>query len=181
MDHDFTIDPPVVAPPLARDVLQKFEEEAAVGAPQLESQGFMVSFTKQSPTRLARKNGTQYVVQVIEDDPDLGQLLIDVFMTHGYEVRWATTKAEINQALRRGAEIDVLLLDRELPDANGLNILQAIRGHPTLNTMPVIMVTGLAGPNEVAEGLIAGADGYVSKPFKLSALLKAVQLVLGIS
>jgi two-component system OmpR family response regulator len=179
MDHDFTIDPPVVAPPLSREVLQKVEEEAAVGAPHLESHGYMVSFTKQSPTRLARKNGTQYVVQVIEDDPDLGQLLIDVFMTHGYEVRWATTKAEINQALRRGAEIDVLLLDRELPDANGLNILQAIRGHPTLNTMPVIMVTGLAGPNEVAEGLIAGADGYVSKPFKLSALLKAVQLVLG--
>lgn len=181
MDQDFTIDPPVVAPPLSREVLQKAEEEAAVGAPHLQSHGYMVSFTKQSPIRLARKNGTQYVVQVIEDDPDLGQLLIDVFMTHGYEVRWATTKAEINAALRRGSEIDVLLLDRELPDANGLNILQAIRGHPTLAKLPVIMVTGLAGPNEVAEGLIAGADGYVSKPFKLSALLKAVQLVLGTS
>jgi DNA-binding response OmpR family regulator len=42
-------------------------------------------------------------------------------------------------------------------------------------------VTGLAGPNEVAEGLIAGADGYVSKPFELSAVLKGVQLVLGTS
>ena len=65
-------------------------------------------------------------MQVVEDDPDLGQLLIDVFMNQGFEVRWASDKAEINAALRRGNEIDVLLLDRELPDANGLTILQAI-------------------------------------------------------
>ncbi|QJR09546.1 Sensor histidine kinase RcsC [Usitatibacter rugosus] len=180
MDRDFTLADALAPIPTVEEV-ERAHEEALVGTPQLESQGYMVSFTKQSPIRIERKNGTQYVVQVIEDDPDLGQLLIDVFMTHGFEVRWATTKAEINQALRRGTEIDVLLLDRELPDANGLTILQAIRGHPQLNTLPVIMVTGLAGPNEVAEGLVAGADGYVSKPFKLSALLKSVQLVLGIA
>jgi len=178
MDRDFTLED-ALAPAASVEEVQRAHEEALVGAPQLESQGFMVSFTKQSPVRVQRKNGVQYVVQVIEDDPDLAQLLIDVFMTHGFEVRWATTKAEINAALRRGAEIDVLLLDRELPDANGLMILQAIRTHPTIGKLPVIMVTGMAGPGDVAEGLIAGADGYVSKPFKLSALLKAVQLVLG--
>lgn len=181
MELDFTSEEPKEIPTPAPEDVHRAQGDAHTGVKSLASQGYMVSFTRQSPFRIARKNGTQYVVQVIEDDPDLAQLLIDIFMTAGFEVRWATTKAEINAALRRGNEIDVLLLDRELPDANGLMILQAIRVHPSLNKMPVIMVTGLAGPNEVAEGLIAGADGYVSKPFKMSGLVKAVQLVLGIS
>ncbi|QJR13803.1 response regulator transcription factor [Usitatibacter palustris] len=179
MTEDFTLISVGTPAPSPAQVAQA-ESEAVVGTATLASRGFMVSFTKQSPVRLARKNGTQYVVQVIEDDPDLGQLLIDVLMTYGFEVRWATTKAEINAALRRGGEIDVLLLDRELPDANGLTILQAIRAHPQLNALPVIMVTGLATPADVAEGLVAGADGYVSKPFKLSGLVDAVNLVLGV-
>lgn len=177
--EDFTLPITASPAPSAAQVAQA-EEEAVVGTASLASKGFMVSFTKEAPVRLAKKNGTQYVVQVVEDDPDLGQLLIDVLMTHGFEVRWATTKAEINAALRRGGEIDVLLLDRELPEANGLTILQAIRAHPNLSKLPVIMVTGLATPGDVAEGLVAGADGYVSKPFKLSGLVKAVNLVLGV-
>ena len=155
-------------------------EEAAVGMPMLASQGVMVTITLPATQPVPAKNGKQHVVQVIEDDPDLSQLLIDVFMTNGYEVRWATTKAEINAALRRANEIDVLLLDRQLPDADGLAILQQLRAHPRFSALPVILVTGHAGPTQVAEGLIAGANGYVSKPFKLSGLLQSVKAVLGL-
>ena len=177
---DFT-SPGLEAPQPTPEALDRAQEEAAVGAPQLASQGYMVSVTQRAAARVPPRNGSQYVVQVIEDDPDLAQLLIDVFMTHDYEVRWATSKAEINAALRRSAEIDVLLLDRELPEADGLSILQQLRAHPRFNALPVIMVTGHAAPARVAEGLIAGANGYVSKPFKLSGLLKAVEAVLGLA
>ena len=179
-EFDFTtetLEPPQPTP----EALDWAREEAAVGMPMLESHGFMVSITQPAPQPVPAKNARQYVVQVIEDDPDLAQLLIDVFMTHGYEVRWATTKAEINAALRRGNEIDVVLLDRELPEADGLAILQQLRAHPRFATLPVILVTGHAHPTQVAEGLLAGANGYVSKPFKLSGLVHAVRAVLGLT
>lgn len=180
-EPDFTSPETLDTPQPTPEALDRAQEEAQVGTPLLASQGYMVSFTQRAAERAPPQNGTRYVVQVIEDDPDLAQLLIDVFMTHGYEVRWATSKAEINAALRRSGEIDVLLLDRDLPEADGLTILQQLRAHPRFNRMPVIMVTGHAGPAEVAAGLIAGANGYVSKPFRLSGLVKAVESVLGIA
>lgn len=178
-DLDFTSTASLAPLQPSAAALDRAGEEAAVGLPLLESQGYMVSVTQRSAERLAPRNGSQYVVQVIEDDHDLAQLLIDVFMTSGYEVRWATSRAEINAALRRGREIDVLLLDRELPETDGLTILRQLRAHPRLNALPVILVTGHASPAAVADGLLAGANGYVSKPFKMSGLLKAVQAVLG--
>ena len=177
---DFTSPTSLDSPQPTPEALGRAEEEAAVGTPLLESQGYMVSFTQRAAEALPPRNGTHYVVQVIEDDPDLAQLLIDIFITQGYEVRWATSKAEINAALRRCGELDVLLLDRDLPEADGLTVLQQIRAHPRFNALPVIMVTGHATPTRVAEGLIAGANGYVSKPFRMSGLLKAVQSVLGL-
>ena len=66
-----------------------------------------------------------------------------------------------------------------LPDADGLQILARLRAHPRFARMPVIMMTGKAESSDVKAGLAAGADGYVSKPFKMSALVAAVNLVLG--
>jgi len=67
-----------------------------------------------------------------------------------------------------------------LPDADGLQVLGRIRMHPSLAELPVIMMTGKVEPEDVLAGLAAGADGYVTKPFKLSALVNAVSVVLGI-
>ncbi len=153
--------------------------EARKGAPQLRDEGFLVSIARHAATRIPPKNGTKYVALVVEDESDLGQLLIDIFMTAGYDVRWAANRAEINAELRRGQEIDVVLLDVTLPDADGLQILQCVRAHPKFSTLPVIMVTGKTAAKDVSDGLAAGADGYVTKPFKMSGLVKAVELVLG--
>jgi two-component system, OmpR family, response regulator len=100
-------------------------------------------------------------------------------MLAGFEVRWASNRSEINAELRRGSEIDLILLDIVLPDANGLQILERLRMHPAYGKMPVIMMTGKAAGDDVLAGLAAGADGYVTKPFKMSGLVKAVNQVLG--
>ena len=73
-----------------------------------------------------------------------------------------------------------MLLDIVLPDADGLQVLGRIRVHPRLSELPVIMMTGKVAPEDVLAGLAAGADGYVTKPFKVSALVSAVNVVLGI-
>ena len=153
--------------------------EAEAGSSHLRDTGFYVSIARQSPVRLPPKNGSKYVILIVEDDADLGQLLIDIFMLAGFDVRWASNRPEINAELHRGGEVDLMLLDVVMPDANGLEILQRLRAHPGLSKTPVIMLTGKAAAEDVHAGLAAGADGYVTKPFIMSALVKAVNLVLG--
>jgi len=167
------------AEPPSQERLEQAMQEAQAASPALADSGFMVSITRRASAHLAPKNGEKYVVLIVEDDPDLGQLLIDIFILAGYEVRWASNRAEINAALRRGLEVDVVLLDVLLPDADGLDILHRVRAHPGLAALPVIMMTGKSSAEDVSAGLAAGADGYVSKPFKMSGLVKAVSQVLG--
>jgi two-component system OmpR family response regulator len=178
--HDFTR-PGATAPPRPTpEQVERARQEAERGIPHLRDSGFFVSIARHAAARVPPKNGSKYVILAVEDDADLGQLLIDIFMIAGYEVRWASNRAEINAQLRRGNEIDVVLMDVVLPDADGLEILQRLRAHPRFGTIPVIMMTVKSAAQDVSAGLAAGADGYVTKPFHMSGLVKAVSLVLGV-
>jgi CheY-like chemotaxis protein len=178
-DADFSRPGAPVASPPGPEAIERAREEAQAGSPQLREAGFYVSIARRSPVRIAPRNADRYVILVVEDDSDLGQLLIDIFMIAGFEVRWASNRAEINGEMRRGAEIDLVLLDVVLPDADGMQILRQLRGHPRFARLPVIMRTGKSAAEDVLQGLAAGADGYVTKPFKVSAMVGAVNLVLG--
>ncbi len=178
-DLDFTRPGAIPAPRPAPEVVERATEEAAAGTPQLEQSGFYVSITKRPPGRIPPRNDARYVILVVEDDADLGQMLIDIFMTAGFEVRWASNRAEINTELKHGTELDLVLLDIVLPDADGLQVLERLRQHPRIGNLPVILMTGKSAPHDVVKGLAAGANGYVSKPFKMSALVRAVNEVLG--
>lgn len=178
-DLDFThVAPGGAAPPSPEKVAQAIAEAPQV-APQLAQSGFYVSIARHAEHPVPPRNGTQYVILVVEDDGDLAQLIFDIFMTAGFELRWASNRAEINRELRRAAEIDLVLLDIVLPDANGLQVLERIRQHPVFKPLPVILMTGKSSSEDVLAGLAAGADGYVSKPFQISGLMKAVKQVLG--
>jgi CheY-like chemotaxis protein len=168
------------APAPTPQQLERARQEAATGTAQLEVAGFYVSIARHSEVRIAPRVGDKYVVLVVEDDADLAQLLIDIFSLAGFIVRWASNRAEINAELNSKPGADIVLMDIVLPDANGLEILECIRAHPRLSTLPVIMMTGKAGAGDVQAGLAKGADGYVTKPFKMSGLVKAVNVVLGV-
>lgn len=175
---DFTREPAAPAPAPTPAQAAEARAEAKTGTPQLEKSGFYVSIARRSPLMIPPRNGEKYSLLVVEDDPDLAQLVIDIFMTAGFEVRWAADRAEANRELHR-AGIDLVLLDIVLPDADGLQILRRIREHPRLGDLPVIMMTGKVAPEDVLAGLAAGADGYVTKPFRMSGLVNAVNVVLG--
>ena len=178
---DFTNEPPVPPPPPPPEQVERARAEAREGLPQLVRSGFMVSIARRSPVRIPPRNGEKYAILVVEDDPDLAQLVIDIFMTAGFEMHWASNKSEINEQMNRRPSVDLVLMDIELPDTNGLQVLKRIRSHPKLAKLPVIMMTGRSSAADVAAGLTAGADGYVSKPFMMSGLVKAVKQVLGIA
>jgi DNA-binding response OmpR family regulator len=86
----------------------------------------------------------------------------------------------IVEALREGRP-DLVLLDVMLPDANGFDVLARIRQHPSLSDLPVVMMTSIATREAVIKGLACGADGYVTKPFQVHLLVKAIQTIFGLA
>ena len=177
LDFTKTLAKPIPAPSLQQ--LESASQEAAVGGAHLRSNGYYVAIARRTTAKVPPRDGERYSLLVVEDDPDLANLLGDIFGDAGFEVRKAKNRAEINAEVNKPLLPDLMLLDIMLPDADGLQILSRLRAHPKFARMPVIMMTGKAEVADVKAGLAAGADGYVSKPFKVSALMQAVNLVLG--
>lgn len=178
-DLDFTSTAPIKAPAPTPLQLETAKREATAGGAELQRAGFYVAIARRAATKIAPRNGESHALLVIEDDPDLSSLVAEIFSVAGFEVRRAANRAEINAEVNKPILPDLVLLDIMLPDADGMQILARIRAHPKLARLPVIMMTGKTDSSDVRAGLAAGADGYVTKPFKMSALMAAVNLVLG--
>jgi two-component system, OmpR family, response regulator len=177
LDFTKTLAKPIPAP--SAEDLETASKEAAVGGQHLQSNGYYVAIARRATARVPPRDGERYSLLVIEDDPDLSSLLTDIFGDAGFDIRAARNRAEINAEVNKPLLPDLLLLDIMLPDADGMQILARLRAHPKFARLPVILMTGKAGVADVKAGLAAGADGYVSKPFKVSALMMAVNMVLG--
>lgn len=177
LDFTKTLAKPIPAPSLQE--LESASHEAAVGGQHLRQNGFYVAIARRASAKVPPRNGEAYSLLVIDDDPDLGNLLADIFVDAGFEVRRARNRVEINAEVNKPLLPDLILLDITLPDADGLQILARMRANAKFARMPIILMTGRSEAADVKAGLAAGADGYVSKPFKVSALVTAVNLVLG--
>jgi len=177
-DLDFT-KPSAPAPPPPPEKVASAKKEAASGSPQLAKSGFYVAMARNAAGRIPPKNGQRHMILVIEDDMDLLKLVGEVLAKAGFLTRFARSRAEINSEFNKTPLPDLVLLDVRLPDADGFNILEKIRSNQKILKMPVIMMTGRSEVTDVARGLSLGADGYVTKPFKISGLISAVNTVLG--
>ena len=178
-DLDFT-SPRKPAPPPPPEKVASARKEAATGSPQLARTGFYVAMARNAGTRVTPRNGSRHSIFIIEDDKALTELVGEVFAKAGFLTRFARNRTEINAEFNKPPLPDLVLLDVSLPDADGFQILERIRGNPKIRNLPVIMMTGKSEVTDVARGLSLGADGYVTKPFKISGLVQAVNTVLGI-
>lgn len=115
-------------------------------------------------------------VLLIEDDPLIAQAVKSSLIDDAYVVETATngTDALSLIALR---EYGFILLDLGLPGIDGMTVLKTLRGSPKKET-PVIIMTARDGLNDRLEGLDAGADDYLVKPFHMSELLARMRAVL---
>jgi len=118
--------------------------EVAAGVSSLQDAGYYVSIARRSETAPKRAAGAKPVAVVVEDDPDLAKLLKTYLKLEGIDTVAAANRAEVTAAFRRPTAPDLVLLDVQLPDLDGFDILVRIRQHPLLKTVPVIMLTGEA-------------------------------------
>lgn len=155
--------------------------EADGGASILKRKGYYVRIARRPSENPERKEGWQPTILVVDDDIDMQKLIATYLKFEGFLARAAFKRDDIVIALRRQPAPDLILLDVHLSDANGFDILASMRLHPVLKSMPVIMLTAEATREAVLKGLQGGADGYVTKPFEVDALMSAVKAVLGLS
>ena len=117
-------------------------------------------------------------ILVVEDDPVILDLLAVNFELEGYTVARAVDGEDgLATALRvRPAAV---VTDIMMPKRSGLDLLRDLRAHPELASIPVILVSARALASDVRDGLAAGADDYVTKPFEPDELLVRVEKLLG--
>jgi DNA-binding response OmpR family regulator len=114
-------------------------------------------------------------VLVIEDDKAVAQLLYQLLRREDYAVETAPTGAAGLDRVRREG-VDLVLLDLMLPDMDGLAVCQQMRAIQNDVYLPIIMLTALASDDARHAGFAAGADDYVTKPFKTADLLDRVRV-----
>ena len=109
-------------------------------------------------------------VLLVDDDPDLVRLIQHVLESQGYgPARQVGTGREALESLE---DIDIVLLDQQLPDTSGLDVLEAIRTRP--GAPAVVLVTGHGNESLVASALRRGADDYLAKDAAFTELLPQI-------
>jgi DNA-binding response OmpR family regulator len=118
-------------------------------------------------------------VLVVDDDPVILKLLEVNFQMDGFDVVCARDGEEA-LAVARSRQPDVIVTDVMMPKVSGLDLLAAIREDPATKGIPVLLLSARAQATDVREGLEAGADDYVTKPFEpLDLAERVARLVEG--
>ena len=116
-------------------------------------------------------------VLLVEDEPDVAELIRFNLHKEGYEVHVLNTGGEAIRHVRDGKP-DVVLLDIMVPQLNGWEVCRRLKQDPQTRGISVIMVTGRVEEGDKVLGFEMGADDYVTKPFSPRELLARVRAVL---
>ena len=112
---------------------------------------------------------------LVEDDPMIGEAVQDLLRAEHYAVDWARDGDAADTALRTQA-YDLVLLDLGLPRRDGLTVLRDLRTRK--DRTPVLVATARDAVAQRIEGLDAGADDYVVKPYEMDELLARIRALL---
>lgn len=114
-------------------------------------------------------------ILVVEDDTGIGQFLQQGLSENGYAVDLADD-GPTGLAYAQATEYDLLIVDIQLPQLDGLNLLRQVRASGT--TAPVLLLTARGDVQDRVRGLDAGADDYLVKPFDFAELLARIRALL---
>lgn len=112
-------------------------------------------------------------IVLVEDDPTISEPLTRALGREGYEVVWHGTGMG---GVGAADTADLMILDLGLPDIDGVDVARRVRDKGL--TVPILMLTARADEVDLVVGLDAGADDYVTKPFRLAELLARVRALL---
>jgi two-component system, OmpR family, response regulator len=116
-------------------------------------------------------------VFVVDDEPDVVELLQTILQAAGFEVEVATDgRSALARLLAKPA--DLLVLDLMMPDLDGFELLKLLRLDQRAAAMPVLIVSARTGQQDQIESLQLGANAYLCKPFSPRDLVRQVRALL---
>jgi PAS domain S-box-containing protein len=113
-------------------------------------------------------------VLVVDDNPQIAQLVQDILEDAGYEVLIANDGSE-GLAIAHREALDLILMDLQMPGLNGVEVTRRLKTDPATRAIPIIALTAQAMPEEREQALAAGLDDYLTKPIELRVLVDAVE------
>jgi DNA-binding response OmpR family regulator len=116
-------------------------------------------------------------ILVVDDDPVIQNLLALNFEMEGYSVATASDGAEALDSIA-ARRPDVVVLDVMMPKVDGIEVVRRMKADATTAAVPVLLLSARAQAKDVSEGLEAGADAYMTKPFDPADLLDRVASLL---
>jgi len=162
---------------LALDQAKLLDAAKEAGA-SLARTGAYLAMDRLKDRPLPLKAAAETEVLIVEDDIDQLALADLRVSMAGYRVRAAKSIADYLEALVRDGPPDLLLLDVELPDGNGFDLLTKMRGDAEFHLLPIILLTSRNEAIDIGRGLLLGADGYVTKPYTRNILADVIRRVL---
>lgn len=120
-------------------------------------------------------------VLVVDDDDAVIDMFNDLLSRDGrFEIQTATTGYDAG-ILTEQFRPDILLLDFKLPDVNGNVVCRTVRANPNYKHMRIVIISGVADPDEVAELRAAGADEFIRKPFDINVVIHRIADLLKVA
>jgi two-component system phosphate regulon response regulator PhoB len=116
-------------------------------------------------------------ILVVEDEEGIRQLISDALTPHGFDVVEARNGAAA-LAVIETAPPQLAIVDWMMPQTSGIELIRQLRSQETTRALPIIMLTARSTENDTIEGLEAGADDYMHKPFSTRELITRVRALL---
>ncbi|WP_260926509.1 response regulator [Novosphingobium sp. 9] len=116
-------------------------------------------------------------ILVVEDNDLNRRLFCDVLRAQGFAVEPVADGLEALDAARRFVP-NLVIMDIQLPNVSGLDLIEAAKKDPVLRTIPVLAVTAYAGKGDEERIREAGAEGYLAKPISIGPFMQAIRALL---
>jgi two-component system, sensor histidine kinase and response regulator len=116
----------------------------------------------------------QESILVVDDDPSVRKILVDILTQNSYRVLSSSNGREALKILSKEIP-DLIISDIVMPEMNGYELLEFIQDSKIYSNISFIFLTGNCSYQEIREGMLKGADDYITKPFKVRELLAAVE------
>lgn len=119
-------------------------------------------------------------ILLVEDEKDIADLVATNITNLGHKVTVIANGSDAIKYIQDQGKAtpDLFILDRMLPGVSGIEICKFLRMYTETKVKPILMLTAMTSPEQIVEGLDAGADDYVTKPFEMNVLLARIRVLL---
>lgn len=141
----------------------------------------LIQFMKDNQIPMDQLESGKKRVLVVDDDEAIVEMFIELLERDGrFEVKTASTGYEAG-ILTEQFRPDIILLDFKLPDINGNAVCRTIRSNPKFEHVKIIVISGVADPDEVEELRAAGSDDFIRKPFDINEVISRMSQLLDVA